>query len=181
MITTKETPLSPQAQAGDRAFFGLLQRELALRRQAGAAAHLRHLLKLRVISEEPRGQDTLVKFKAEQRLTEYTTRLNAVNGEPLSWYIDFLSTEGDESLPAEAALEIARQTANPPADAQLQSAAYDASSGRTIFRARWIHLADGLPVEDDFIQVLVNAKAKKAFALTRFWRAPQPGGKAAER
>jgi hypothetical protein len=78
-------------------------------------------------------------------------------------------------------VEIATKVAAPPPDAVLYVAEYDTSSGRPYFRVRWRHVHQGLPVEDDFIEVLVNAKHKKAFSHQRVWRTPQPDGNTVER
>lgn len=172
---------SAAARVADTAFFDLLRQELEHRKQGEAAHQLRGQLKLRVAAELPAGPNTLVKFKVAHRLTEYNLRLNAVDGEVLSWYIDFLAKDGDSSLPPEQALELARAVAAPSDDAKLTTSGYDSTSGRMVFRARWEHRHDDLPVEGDFIEVLINGKARKPFAMTRVWRAPRIGAKAVER
>lgn len=173
--------LSPAARTGDEAFFALLRRELEQRGQPSAAQYLRKILHARPVSETKVGANTVVKYKVAQHLTDYSIRLNAADGETLSWYIDFLAEHGDQSMPPSAALETASATAQPPPGAQLQTSGYDSASGRTIYRARWKHEHDGLPVEGDFIEVLVNARARKAFACTRYWHTPKPGAPPAER
>jgi hypothetical protein len=175
------TPLSPSAAAGERGFFDLLRRELESRGQTSAVPHLRTVLHARPVSETKEGTKTIVKYKLAQDLTKYSIRLNATHGETISWYVDFLAQHGDESLPVDTALAIASATASPPPEAILETSAYDSAGGRTIFRARWKQVHNGLPVEDDFIEVLVNARAKKAFACTRFWHVPAPGAPAVER
>jgi len=46
---------------------------------------------------------------------------------------------------------------------------------RTFFRARWSHSEQGLPVEGDYIEVLVNGRFRKAFSLNKVWRVPNLG------
>ena len=42
-------------------------------------------------------------------------------------------------------------------------------AGQPVFLARWHHRHEGIPVERDFIQVMINGRTRKAFALHRLW------------
>jgi hypothetical protein len=177
-----DAPETPAVRAARTWYKGFLARELAARGQPDAALYLEHFLRVTPRSEQqPAPGRALCSFGLAQRLTEYSLQLNGRDGKPVSWYIDFLARDGDTSAEPAELLAIATTAAAPPPDAVLYVSEYDTSSGRPFFRARWRHVHQGLPVEDDFIEVLVNAKQKKAFSCSKVWRTPQPDGPAAER
>ncbi len=109
------------------------------------------------------------------RLSACSIRLNATTGETISWYLDFLAIGSDGTMPASEALTLATQVAEPPAEAVLDESGYDNMAGRNFFRARWKHVRDGLPVEGDYIEVLINGKHRKVFSLSKVWREPRVG------
>lgn len=172
---------APSAFAiAERWYFDLLRREIEDKGPAEAAQHLRHFVAL---SLEPDAKDAFgqpLRLALHHRVTECSVRLNRNSGALISWYLDFLAKEGDTTMPAADALQLALKTAAPPPDARLAQAAYETMADRTFFRARWNHEHEGLPVEGDYIEVLVNGKFGKVFALSRVWRAPNLGGQAAE-
>jgi hypothetical protein len=153
-------------------YFDLLRRELEQRGQGESAVHLPQQLRLTLEREEQRPDGSTLYLKLAHRLTEYETRLNAVSGETISWYIDFLSIEGDQSMSPNEALKLAEAVAQPPEGAQLELSGYETVADRTVFRARWEHVHDNLPVEGDFIEVLINGKNRHAFSYTKVWRQP---------
>jgi hypothetical protein len=170
----KESPAFQSARDWYSEFLG---RELANRGQADAALYLDHYLRL-VPNEEESTPDGGAQLKADltQRLTEYSVRLNARSGDVVSWYVDFLARDGDTSADPKELFEIARAVAKPPPDAKLVVAGYDTSSGRPMFRVRWRHVVNGLPVEGDYLEALVNGKHKRVFSVSRVWRTPQLEG-----
>lgn len=178
-VPSGETPAFQTARDWYTAFLG---RELARRGQPEAAIYLEHYLRLVPDQETilPAGGSKLSTV-VTQRLTEYSVRLNARNGELVSWYVDFLARDGDTSAEPEELIELARQAAKPPADARLAVAEYETASGRAFFRVRWRHVYNGLPVEGDYLEALVNAKHKRVFSLARLWRTPQLEGLPVER
>ncbi len=163
---------SPAFQAADRFYFDHLRAMLGQMGQAAAAAQTRDHLRLFLDSEARAGANTALKLKLTQKLTGYHLRLNAQDGTVLSWYVDFLAVEGDQSMPVEEATALARDTARPPDTARLQFAGYENIGGRTVFRAYWVHEHEGLPVEGDFIEVLVNGRARRCFSYAHSWREP---------
>jgi len=173
---------SPAFESADKFYFDQLRRGLELLRQDSAATHLREHLNLVLANETPAGANKLLKLKVGQRFTAYTLRLNAVSGEVISWYSDFLAAaEGGQSMTEDEALELAKKVASPPADAKPGGAQPEQAGERKIIRVRWSHEHGGLPVERDFIEVLINPSIKRAFACTRFWREPNLSGRALER
>ena len=107
-----------------------------------------------------------------QHITEYHARLNAVSGEVVSWYIDALALEGDQTMTEDAALQLAVATARPPEDAELVFSGYETIGDRTLYRARWQHRLKGIPIERDYIEVLINGKAELPCSYIRVWRKP---------
>ncbi|MFO0756136.1 MAG: hypothetical protein U0359_06575 [Byssovorax sp.] len=157
-------------------FFALLAREAAQRGADLPEESLRAELSL-TVAREAHAQDgtTSLTFDLAQRLSDLTIELDAETGALFSYYLDFLAAGGDRSLPEDEALALATAIAAPPPGAVLERAGYEARGPRIMYRARFRHEADGLPVEGDFIEVLVNGKNRRAFALTRRWRTPRLG------
>jgi hypothetical protein len=175
--------MSDSFEAAQDFYFEMLERELALAKKESAASELRKLLRLRVIKEDElrRPVDPLtgreeirrrLALALAQRLTSCDVRLDGETGELISWYLDFLAAPGDESMDRDEAIALATRVAEPPGDTRLDHAEYESMADRTMFRARWSHHHGGLPVEGDYIEVLVNAKARAPFSLTRFYRVP---------
>jgi len=169
-------------EVAERWYFDLLRRELEERGEGEAAIQLRHELRLD-LEEQEENDDGQVQLKLTlaQRLSDYEARLNARTGEPISWYADFLAIGGDESTPAADALAIATELASPPETARLSQAAYEVQGDRIVFRARWTHQHDGLPVEGDYLEVLVNGRIRRPFGYSWVWRTPDPSAGAVER
>lgn len=182
----KPAPQAPEPgtpyEVAERWYFDLLRRELEDRGEGDAAIQLRQELRLGLEEQlEEDGGPVRLRLALGQRLTDYETRLNAHTGEPISWYADFLAIGGDDSTPREDALAIATSAAAPPETARLAGAEYEIQGDRVVFRARWTHEHDGLPVEGDYLEVLVNGRIRRAFGYARVWRAPDPSGGAVER
>lgn len=170
-MDAKDEPNDPGA-AVEKAYFNLLANELKSAGNADAIPFLGDILKLRL--ERPNSAPGPRPFNLvlSQKLSDYSIRLNGVTGETISWYLDFLAANGGRETPPEKALQTAGQLAQPPADAKCVISEYDATSGRVFFRARWVHELNGIPIEGDFMEVLVNGTADKAFSYTRHWRSP---------
>ena len=160
-------------------YLGLLEREAAAAGRPVQAAQLGAHLKLQAQGPVAAGMPTT--YAVYSRLSDCSLRLNALNGETISWYLDVLASGGTEAMPPDAALALATQVAQPPADAVLDGAGYETMAGRSFYRARWRHVVNGVPVEGDYVEVLVNGKHQKAFSLSRVWREPRTGRGAVER
>lgn len=176
--------MSAEFEVADRFYFDMLARECVAAKEPDAVPHLRKLLRLRSIAETPIAgpMDPLTKqhekhFKLElaltHRLTDYEIRLEGETGEVISWYLDFLSVEGDDTMSRDDAIKAATTIAAPPADTTLVHADYETMADRTVFRARWSHTHDGLVVDGDFLEVLLNGKARMPFAHTRRYHVPK--------
>lgn len=156
-------------------YFDLLRAELTARGSVEAALRLDYFLRV----APPQGVEPAgtVELTVQHRLTDYEVRLNAETGELISWFADFLAKDGDESMPREQALEMARQTGQVPSDgAELEMAEYEVMADRTLFRARWKHVSEGLEVDGDYIEVLINGKMRRPFSMNRVWRTPNLAG-----
>jgi len=66
-----------------------------------------------------------------------------------------------------------------PDGAERGRAGYEVQGGQPVFVARWRHVHDGVPAERDFIQVSINGRTGKVFAVHRLWH--ELGGSAAVR
>jgi hypothetical protein len=163
----------PAFQRADQWYFRMLRAELENRGQGEAMEYIHDLLRLVPASSDYSPEEGgLISFTLEQRVTEYEVRLDSQTGEQISWFADFLASAGDRSMPEKDALILAEKCGRPPRDAELEVAGYESMAERTYFRARWIHRLQGLEVEGDYIEVLINGAAKVPFSVSRFWREP---------
>ena len=161
--------------AAVRWYFDLLKAELDERGSGSAAAFLESILRVREPKESPASGD--VALTIQQRLSDYEVRLNSETGELISWFLDVLATGGDTSMPPEEALELARRAGSVPDEgSELEASGYETMADRTFFRARWKHLYEGLEVEGDYVEVLINGAARRAFSVSRVWREPNLDG-----
>lgn len=175
----KPAAASPLASASAW-YLSMLEREAALAgRQAPAALMAEHLI-LTLGRDQQARADVPMTLAVSSRLSDCSVTLNALSGETLSWYLDVLATGGDQGMPEPAALALATAVAEPPPDAVLAVSGYETMAGRCFYRARWKHVVDGIPVEGDYIEVLVNGRHQKVFALSRVWHQPRVGKGAQE-
>jgi hypothetical protein len=67
------------------------------------------------------------------------------------------------------ALALATAAADLPPGAVLAHADYEELGGRPVFVCQWEHHEDGVPVERDYIRVLVSGHSGRVFAVHRRW------------
>ncbi len=157
-------------EAAQRWFIALREREMAARGQPLPPGVLAQHLTLALADGQPAQHGTPMRLGLQSRFSDCTVRLNARDGALVSWYIDALAQGGHDLWPAPDALALATAVAQPPAQAVLSEHGYETMADRCFYRARWTHVEAGLPVEGDYIEVLVNGKFRKAFSLARRWR-----------
>lgn len=165
----------PGVRAAEETVFRLLA--TALERVEGgseALLYLRHVLSARVEDDRREGPLRRVRMRLYQRTSDYSVQLSAITGAQRGWHFHELGRGSDDTVEAARALEIATAVAAPPPDAELEHAGYEAQGGEPVFVARWRHVVDGIPVERDFIHVLVNGATGKPFLLQRHWHAVDP-------
>jgi hypothetical protein len=150
----------------------LLRREVAAKGPPEAAEHVGHFISARLEDGTPDQFGKPLRFALWHRVSECSMRFNRMNGALISWYLDFLAKEGDTSMPKDEALKLATAVASPPQQAKLVEADYETMADRTFFRARWEHYEQKVQVDGDYIEVLVNGRFRKAFALSCVWRSP---------
>jgi hypothetical protein len=143
-----------------------------------AALQLRHQLKAVDEGEGPEGEGHEGGFKRVRlglfaRVSEMPVTYDASTAERRSWVLTALEAGRGAALSRADALELATRAAMPPAGAVLVSAEYEEQGGAPVFVARWAHREDGIPLERDFIQVLVNGATGQVFAVHRQWHAPR--------
>jgi hypothetical protein len=151
--------------------FRALRRRLEEAGEPEAVLYLRHHVSARVAEVVSEGTRRRVRFELCQRTSDYSVQLDAVTGELRGWYFAALREDpGDAVKPAQALAEATRVAAPPP-DAVLEHSGYEEQADEPVFVARWRHIVAGVPVERDFIHVLVNGSTGKAFMLQRHWHA----------
>jgi hypothetical protein len=149
--------------------FRVLERDLERQGTPEAVQYLQYLLQARPEAVERKGPYKRVKLGMYQRVSEYSTQYSPVTGEQRSWLFPAFAERCGRGLTKAQALEVAKKAAQPPEDARLEVADYEEQAGEAIFVARWAHVVNGIPVERDYIQVLVNGALGRAFAVHRRW------------
>ena len=147
------------------------QRIAARMRRLGAAVpeDLRDVARLR--SSPPRDAAGFAWIAVEliEHRSDYYAEVNAITGEPLSWSCDALRMPAGAEIAPDDCLRAAIEAAQPPADAVLVEAKYDAIADTPYFSATWIHVVRGLPVDDDWMKASVNGKTGVCYAVSRKW------------
>ncbi|WP_224363349.1 hypothetical protein [Hyalangium versicolor] len=164
---------SPEdAEAIERAratVFRVLERDLERQGTPEAVQYLQYLIQARPEAVERKGTYKRVTFGMHQRISEYSTKYSPVTGAQNSWLFPAFAERCGRGLTKAQALEVAQKVAQPPEDAVLEVADYEEQAGEAVFVARWGHVVNGVRVERDYIQVLVNGALGRAFALHRKW------------
>jgi len=146
-----------------------LEGQLKKQGQADATEYLRHFLKPQAGEPVIRGDLTMVPFDMYHRVSDYTSKLDASDGSIMGWHFQVLADDPGDAIPAADALKAAEAEAAPPAGAALKVSEYERSADAPFFVARWEHEENGIPVEMDYIHVLVNGKSGRPYALYRKW------------
>lgn len=145
------------------------QRDLEVRGHADAVQYLQHTLQARFIDAKPEGKSKRVRFGLYHRFSEYSASYNANTGEQMSWFFEALMTGLGNSKRTAECMKAAEYYAQPPPDARLAVSRYETQSNEPVFVARWEHEHNGVPVERDYIQVLVNGGSGYPFSMQRRW------------
>lgn len=151
------------------AVFRVLRRDLERQGTPEAVQYLEHLIQARAETVEPKGPYRRVKLGMYQRVSEYSAKYSPVTGEQRSWLFPAFAERCGRGLTKAQAIEVAKKAAQPPEDAVLEVADYEEQAGEEVFVARWAHFVNGIRVERDYIQVLVNGALGRAFAVHRNW------------
>jgi len=130
---------------------------------------------------ESAGGGATVSATVSVPLSDYSLELNAVTGEQLGWQLDVLAENSAKALNADTLLETATALAKPGEDAELELADYDGEEAGAVYRARWAHRVDGVLVESNAIEVLVNGATGRVFGYNKVWHEPKAGSPAGER
>jgi hypothetical protein len=168
-----ETPPPPPDDASieraREAVFRVIERDLERQETPEAVLTLKHFIQARAEKVEQKGAYRRVSFGMYQRISEYVARYSPITGEQRSWLFSAFAERSGKGLSKAQALELATKAANPPKDAVLEVADYEEQAGDEVFIARWAHVVDGIRVERDYIQVLVNGELGRVFAVHRHW------------
>lgn len=138
------------------------------------ARSLREHVDVAEVAEEdrppPLAPDLSVRrYEVRRRIGEIVVELDGQDGDLLSWLLPTLREPAGDDLDTEEALEIATRVASPPQGAVLVEWGYQDVAGEPVFVAFWAHEEDGLPVERDFLRVLVNGRTGQPFGVSRRW------------
>lgn len=163
---------SSAAIAAEQFYFAHLRRVAAGQGPDVPEAVLRRALRTSVLEERREDGGTRVKLCLQVRTTDVRVRLNAVTGELISWYVPVLAENGNRDTPLEALRETAARLACPPEGAVLRAARYEEVGNRVVFVNRWEHELQGVVVEGDYIEVLLNGRTGRPFSFARQWRTP---------
>ncbi len=164
-----DEPKDPGIARAEELIFARMKQALEDQGTPESALYLRHLVSARLESDVREGPYRRVRFKMCQRTSDYTVQLNALTGEQRGWYFAALRQDPGRELDPAQALEIATRVAAPPEGAELEHAGYEEQADEPVFVARWRHVVNGIPVERDYIHVLVNGSTGKPFLLQRSW------------
>jgi hypothetical protein len=166
-----ETPPDQQKpqEVAEALIWRVLQRDLEREGSPEAGLYLKHLLQAKLEKIEPQGSYKRVTFGMYERISEYTAQYSPITGERRSWFFTAFSERCEQGLSKAQALEVARKAAELPQDAVLEVADYEMQAGEPVFVARWAHFVNGVRVERDYIQVLVNGGLGRAFSVSRHW------------
>lgn len=165
----KKEKKPPEVAAAEPIVWDTYRRDLEANGHEEETLYLEHFLKLNAKDTETKGAFKHVPFDVYQRLSDYTAGYNAESGERTSWIFNALMEKSGRRMNPQTGIALATQAALPPADAVRELAEYQDAGGDPNFVVRWKHEVDGVPIERDFIQVLVNGNTEQAFALHRKW------------
>jgi hypothetical protein len=168
-VIVQPEPGAAPADTAAEALWALLARRLEIAGAPEVVEHLRDLAQVRVESEEDEGSLVRVRLSLHKRISDYTARYNARTAEQMSWFFDALMEGSQPGQTVAACLDAATAVARPPAGADLELSEMEEQGDATVFVARWRHVRDGIEVEGDYIQVLVNPRTGKAFGFHTKW------------
>ena len=159
----------PEADAAEPVVWDTYKRDLEAQGNDEDALYLQHLLRANPKGVETKSGYKHVSFDVFQRLSDYTSGYNAQSGEKTSWIFNALMEKPGRRMDPQTGIAVATQAALPPPDAVREIAEYETGGGNPYFIVRWKHEVNGIPVEQDYLQVLINGNTEKEFALHRKW------------
>lgn len=164
--------MDPHAEIKSRAenrLWDYLTRQLQQRGEGDSARYLRHFLKAQAGEPVVRGDLTMIPFDMHHRVSDYTSKLDVADGFVMGWHFQALADDPGDLVAEADALKAAAAEANPPPNAVLKFSGYERAGDEPVFMARWEHEENGIPVEGDYIHVLVNGKSGRPYAMYRKW------------
>jgi len=163
-----------QAAAAEAVVWDALKADLWNRGQADRVLTLQHERRAELDSVADEGPYRRVRFALFRRRCDYAAQCNATTGEELSWLFGSLLRGSSDEMDKEQGLALAQEAAQPPPEAVLEQADYQVQGGQPVFVVRWAHHHDGIPVERDYIQALVNGATRRVVAVHRKWHDVDP-------
>jgi len=163
------------SEAACRAFIvRALERKLIAAGQGDKVGALAELVRIDPMVDTPPGDGPLRLWRmtVSFRVGEVGVALNGRDGEVMSWELPAAREGTTRDLPDQEALALATTAAELPDGAVLTFAGYEEVAGAPFFVAHWEHRHQGVVVERDFIQVLVNGKTGAICGVSRRWHTP---------
>lgn len=153
----------------EQAIWATLRRRLQQQDADDAIMYLQHFVSCDLVSEDTENKITRHKYKLYQNVSSYDARYNVNTEERMGYMFSALMNDSKKNLSKEECLHIAIQEARLPEGAQQELAEFQTVGDEEFFVARWHHFHEGLWVEPDYIQVMVNANTGKVFGLQKHW------------
>lgn len=174
-VSNKMAELDSSSTRAEQYIWENMGRQLEKQGQGEAAGQLQHHLRalLENVKEEPGGL-RVYRFELQHRVSDYSVKLNANDGSLMGWQFSLLGEDSRGDVGSERAQAAANEAAQLPPNAFLETARFEDAADRKVFLARWIHKENDVPVERDYIQVLVNSKTARAFFFSRKWHTVDP-------
>lgn len=155
--------------AAERALWEVFKADLISMGRPGDLMCLRTLHTVRPAQVNRAGQWKRVVFDVYSKLSDYSADYNARTGEQVTWFFYALMEKLGRDMDEDTGKKLAEKAASPPSSAVLVKAAYEEHGGQPVFIARWKHSHEGVPVERDFIQVMINGRNRKVFSVIKRW------------
>ncbi len=113
-----------------------------------------------------------VRVRTWRYWSDAAVHLDGQSGELMYRCVDRLSDPPTQaSLTREQAEQLAASAVQIPRDARLKSVQDEPfSKDRTLTRLEWSHVVGGLPVEGDYLRVLLHPQTGRAVSIARRWR-----------
>ncbi len=167
-------PLAPEVETGEATIWAVLGRDLDARGSSDAKPFLQKQLKARHDKTVPLAAFKVVSFTMLSRYSAYSATHDPNTGAHTSMIWEKLSTNPGMEMTVDEGVKLATATLTPPPDARLETAEYDTAGEDPFLVVRWAHYHEGVKVEKDFLQAMINGRRRQIFAWHRRWHQVSP-------
>jgi hypothetical protein len=166
--------LPPEVEAGEATIWATLGRDLDARGSSDAKPFLSKQLKARHDKTVPIADLKVVSFTILSRYSSYSATNDPNTGAQTSMVWEKLATNPGMEMTIEEGVKLAITALSPPPDARLETAEYDTAGEDPFMVVRWAHFHEGVKVEKDFLQAMINGRRRQIFAWHRRWHQVSP-------